>query len=70
MLSWVRLLRHNIEARFGKECLGQYLTLTDPHLRSVMATKKVYWNRFQTRIDRNISFVCSKLRRAQLIHVR
>ena len=43
-------------------------TLTDPHLRRVMATKKVYWNCFQTRIDRNISFVCSKLRRAQLIH--
>ena len=42
--------------------------LMDPHLRQKMKEIKVWFNRYQTKDDLNISFICSKLRRAKLIH--
>ena len=39
-----------------------------PKLRKKMKEVKIWINRFQTKHDQNISLICSKLRRANLIH--
>ena len=42
--------------------------LMSPVIRGQMFQKRVFWNRYQTKDDCTISFICGQLRKAGLIH--